>query len=126
MNTSAPPSPTLQSCGERWRIHVPVPHPGDDPKFDKDDDNRNPQGQRKIFDKKREGMANSSQRRHGTANQAAYPGVAASRETPVIRQRLRKAHADAGSQRCSHSYQECVPAVLGGQGRRKYRGQSRN
>src|ERR1700716_4734062 len=97
MNTSAPPSPTLQSCGERWRIHVPVPHPGDDPEFDKDDDNRNPQGQRKIFDKKWEGVANASQSRHGTANQTAYPGVAASRETPVIGQRLRKAHADAGS-----------------------------
>src|SRR5713226_9150590 len=47
----------LQSCGERWRIHVPVPYPGDDPEFDKDVDNRNPQGQRKIFDKKWEGVA---------------------------------------------------------------------
>src|SRR6266852_2836725 len=118
--------PHLQSSGERWRIHVPVPHPGDDPEFDKDDGNCNPQGQRKIIDKKREGVANASQRRHGTANQAAYPRVSASRETPVIGQRLRKAHADPGSQRCSHSDQERVPAVLGGQGRRKHRGQSRN
>src|SRR6266849_6172932 len=34
MNTSAPPSPTCRAAenvGVSWRIHVPVPHPGDDP-----------------------------------------------------------------------------------------------
>jgi len=37
--------------------------------------------------------------RHGTANKAAYPGVAAPVRTPVIGQGLSKAHAIPGSQR---------------------------
>ena len=52
--------PHLQSCGEHRRIHKPVSHPCDDPEFDKDDDNGNPQGKLKLLDKEREGVTNAS------------------------------------------------------------------
>src|ERR1039457_2189097 len=113
----------LHRCGEHWRIHEPVPHPCDNSEFQKDDDNCNPEGKLKLPDKKWEGVTNASQRRHGSANQTACPRVSAARKTPIIGKRFRKTHADAGSQRCSHSDQKGVPAVLRGHGRREYRGQ---
>jgi len=45
--------PHLQSCGEHGRIHEPVPHPRDDPEFDKDDGDCNAKGYAKLGDKER-------------------------------------------------------------------------
>ena len=74
----------LQSCGEHRSIHESMPDPGDDTEFDKDNGNCNPQGELKLPDKKREGVANASQRRHGAADDTAHPWVATAGKAPVI------------------------------------------
>ena len=58
----------LHGGGEDGRVHEPVSHPCDDPEFDQNDDNGDPQGKLKLVDQEREGMANASQRRHSAAN----------------------------------------------------------
>src|SRR5271156_240485 len=58
----------LQSCREHWSIHEPVAHPCDDPEFNENDSNCNPQGDPKLLDKERERVTNASQSRHSAAN----------------------------------------------------------
>ena len=72
------------------------------------------------------GVTEPAERRHRAAGDAAQPGRAASRERAVVGQCFRKAHADAGADRCGEAHQECLPVLVRGEGRREQRRQCRD
>ena len=78
---------------------------------------------RKLGDQKRQRVADSAQRGHESANDAARPRMAAAGEAAIVGERLRKAHADARAERCRQPHLERIETALRGQRRGEHRRQ---
>src|SRR5437899_2380976 len=95
-------------------------NPGNDRKLDHYHQSSQGHSNSKVVDQKRQSMAHTTNRCHGSGNQSSYPGMTTPSQAAIVREGFRKPHADAGAHRCRHSYKEGIPAVMGRQSSGEY------
>src|SRR5271167_4658688 len=94
-------------------------HPSDGCQLDKNNQDRHRRRDVKVMHQIRQRVADATERRHGSRDEAANPGSTSASEAAVVGQRLGKTHAYASPERCGEADRKGVPGVLGSKRRRE-------
>src|SRR6266568_1005718 len=85
----------LQCCRHCRSVHEAMPNPGNCCKLDQHHAEGDNHRHAKSGDQKGQCMTKSTERRHRTTDRAAKPGMSSPSQGAVIRECLRKSHADS-------------------------------
>src|SRR5436190_1324600 len=87
--------PYLQCCRHCRSVHIPMPNPCNCRKLNQDNTEGDNHRHAKSGDQKGQCMTKSAERRHRTTDRAAKPRMSPPSQRAVIREWLRKSHADS-------------------------------